>query len=115
MMADARMGDRRRSSRLPPSQRFQSKTPDLQAPADGAAASPDATDLNKSPHHDPSTEKRNLRKRKEAPVNYMDPIAETMKPLTDDEREEWKGWIELESDPVCILCHFPPCLLPYID
>lgn len=27
-------------------------------------------------------------------------IEEAMKPLTDDERKAWKGWCELESDPV---------------
>jgi ubiquitin carboxyl-terminal hydrolase L5 len=30
----------------------------------------------------------------------FDPIAEAMKPLTDDERRNWTGWVELESDPV---------------
>lgn len=28
-----------------------------------------------------------------------------MKPMRDDERKKWKGWVELESDPVSILCH----------
>ena len=27
-----------------------------------------------------------------------------MKPLTDEERQNWKGWVELESNPVGIFC-----------
>lgn len=34
--------------------------------------------------------------------NALDPVEEVMKPLTDEERRNWKGWVELESDPVCI-------------
>jgi ubiquitin carboxyl-terminal hydrolase L5 len=30
-------------------------------------------------------------------------VAEAMKPLTNEERMNWKGWVELESDPVCKL------------
>ena len=29
-----------------------------------------------------------------------DPMIEAMKPLTDEERQDWKGWVELESNPV---------------
>ncbi|PVH71847.1 cysteine proteinase [Cadophora sp. DSE1049] len=47
--------------------------------------------------HNMST--RNLRKRKEPPTVSADPVAEAMKPLTDEERQNWKGWVELESDP----------------
>ncbi len=47
----------------------------------------------------PPTSQRKLRKRKE-PVVTTDPVEEAMKPLTDDERRNWKGWVELESDPV---------------
>ncbi|PQE13305.1 hypothetical protein CJF31_00008297 [Rutstroemia sp. NJR-2017a BVV2] len=28
-------------------------------------------------------------------------IEEALRPLTDEERNTWKGWCELESDPVC--------------
>jgi ubiquitin carboxyl-terminal hydrolase L5 len=41
---------------------------------------------------------RNLRDRKSTAV--LDPVEEAMKPLTDKERRNWKGWVELESDPV---------------
>ena len=36
-----------------------------------------------------------------------DAVAEAMKPLTDEERRNWKGWVELESDPVGFLCIGP--------
>ncbi|KAH7369914.1 hypothetical protein BKA65DRAFT_487322 [Rhexocercosporidium sp. MPI-PUGE-AT-0058] len=42
---------------------------------------------------------RNLRKRKEPPTLMFDPVTEAMRPLTDEERQNWKGWVELESDP----------------
>ncbi|PBP19688.1 putative ubiquitin carboxyl-terminal hydrolase protein [Diplocarpon rosae] len=41
---------------------------------------------------------RNLRKRKR-PMGTADPAEEAMRPLTDEERRAWKGWVELESDP----------------
>jgi len=48
---------------------------------------------------DPTMTTRSLRKRKDLPAISADPIAEAMKPLTDEERQNWKGWVELESDP----------------
>lgn len=49
---------------------------------------------------DPAMTSRSLRKRKDPPAVSADPVAEAMKPLTDEERQNWKGWVELESDPV---------------
>lgn len=48
----------------------------------------------------PAMSGRNLRKRKEPPAFSMDPVNEALKPLTDEQRQNWKGWVELESDPV---------------
>jgi ubiquitin carboxyl-terminal hydrolase L5 len=50
---------------------------------------------------------RSLRKRKDNGHrgNALDPVEEIMKPLTDEERRNWKGWVELESDPVRIHKH----------
>ncbi|CZS95055.1 related to 26S proteasome-associated ubiquitin carboxyl-terminal hydrolase [Rhynchosporium agropyri] len=42
---------------------------------------------------------RSLRKRKEPPIFASDPVTEALRPLTDEERQNWKGWVELESDP----------------
>jgi hypothetical protein len=53
---------------------------------------------------DPSPSKREgLRKRTAASTteDEVDAVAEAMKPLTEEERKKWKGWVELESDPVC--------------
>lgn len=36
----------------------------------------------------------------EAPENLLE---EALRPLTDEERAEWPGWIELESEPVRLL------------
>lgn len=55
----------------------------------------------------PSPSKRPQRKRK-PDVSYKEEedetneaaIAEGMRPLTLEERQDWKGWVELESDPV---------------
>lgn len=51
---------------------------------------------------------RSLRQRKSAASNGVisDPVEEAMKPLTDEERRNWKGWVELESDPVSIFEFF---------
>ena len=50
----------------------------------------------------PQPMKRTLRQRNSDRQNGTgaDPIEEAMKPLTDEERRNWKGWVELESDPV---------------
>lgn len=55
----------------------------------------------------PSPSPRPQRKRK-TKVSYIEEedgmneaaIAEGMRPLTLEERQDWKGWVELESDPV---------------
>ncbi|KAG9249168.1 ubiquitin carboxyl-terminal hydrolase [Calycina marina] len=41
----------------------------------------------------------NLRKRKEATMDTEDVMEKAMRPLTDEERREWQGWVELESNP----------------
>lgn len=41
-----------------------------------------------------------LRKRRESSPVGDDPMIAAMKPLTDQERQDWKGWVELESNPV---------------
>lgn len=42
-----------------------------------------------------------LRPKKESALaSDIDAMDEAMKPLTDEERKNWKGWAELESDPV---------------
>ncbi|KAI6709261.1 hypothetical protein JHW43_008208 [Diplocarpon mali] len=46
----------------------------------------------------PPVSVRKLRKRKHS-VGSADPAEEAMRPLTDEERRAWKGWVELESDP----------------
>ena len=52
---------------------------------------------------DTPVNQRNLRKRK---INVQTsttfgPDQEAIKPLTDEERRNWTGWVEHESDPVC--------------
>ncbi|PMD14096.1 cysteine proteinase [Hyaloscypha hepaticicola] len=44
---------------------------------------------------------RKFRTRKSAVSNgnFSDPVEEAIKPLTEGERQSWKGWVELESDP----------------
>jgi len=48
--------------------------------------------------------KRRLRPRSEVPsVVESDLIASAMEPLTGEERQNWPGWVELESDPVRLM------------
>lgn len=50
---------------------------------------------------DPTPSKRpGLRIRNTQGDDDINPLDEAMKPLTDDERRNWKGWVDLESDPV---------------
>jgi len=42
-----------------------------------------------------------LRRKREEPMEpEPDPMGAAMKPLTDEERRAWPGWVELESEPV---------------
>jgi ubiquitin carboxyl-terminal hydrolase L5 len=51
---------------------------------------------------DPTPSKRTgLRRKREEPKKDSSNIMEAaMKPLTDEERRDWPGWVELESEPV---------------
>lgn len=46
------------------------------------------------------TARRSRRSDKKVQKSESEILEEVMKPLTDDERKAWKGWCELESDPV---------------
>ena len=67
------------------------------------------------PESGPFLAKRELRIRTSegSKATPCDPMCEAMKPLTDEERRAWKGWVELESDPVSIRAHSwsPPLTL----
>jgi len=53
------------------------------------------------PVDDTPVTQRGLRKRKNVETkNPSDSIEDALRPLTAEERLEWKGWIEIESDPV---------------
>lgn len=49
--------------------------------------------------------KRKAKKVAPVPVEHdeLDLMKETLKPLEAWELEEWEGWVELESEPVCPL------------
>jgi ubiquitin carboxyl-terminal hydrolase L5 len=51
---------------------------------------------------DPASSKRTgLRRKREDPKEPdPNPMEAAMKPLTDEERRSWPGWVELESEPV---------------
>ena len=54
---------------------------------------------------EPTSSKRiGLRRKREEPREPDgDPMGAAMKPLTDEERRSWPGWVELESEPVSSL------------
>ena len=69
-----------------------------------------------TPHAEKSSAKaespvppRKYRRRKSAVSNgnFSDPVEEAIRPLTEGERQSWKGWVELESDPVSTLSLLP--------
>lgn len=50
---------------------------------------------------EPTPSKRpGLRIRNTPVTSGIDPIEEAMKSLTDEERRNWKGWVDFDSDPV---------------
>jgi hypothetical protein len=58
------------------------------------------SEINGDDESTPS-KRRRLRRRSEVPsVAESDLVAAAMEPLTDEERQNWPGWVELESDPV---------------
>jgi hypothetical protein len=107
---------RRRSSRNPPVSRAFGETLDRSTQSTLPIHSSPSMPQNKKyiyPDPEPSPATRNLRKRPSegSRVSPHDPMDEVMKPLTNEERRAWKGWVELESDPVSFRIHatrFPP-------
>jgi len=108
LLSDIRMigsEDRRRSTRVKtPSTRSLSarSTPVVRSSHTTPQVTPeqDLQDEDATPSKRAGLRKRNAdtRARDEAAA-----VAEALKPLTNEERMKWKGWVELESDPVSLL------------
>lgn len=77
------------SSRSTPGERF----PDLPENESIETEPPDSTPSKR-------TGLRRNRKDSKAKGSVPDPMEAAMKPLTDEERRSWPGWVELESEPV---------------
>jgi ubiquitin carboxyl-terminal hydrolase L5 len=92
--------ERRRSSRIRVASSTPSETTEKNIPQKRGNSVENSTE--------PTSPQRTLRKRKSDVPNGAgsDPIEESMKPLQNEERQDWKGWVELESDPVCHLPSF---------
>jgi ubiquitin carboxyl-terminal hydrolase L5 len=60
------------------------------------------TPLEVDDEQEPTPSKRTgLRRKREEPKEPpLDVMEAAMKPLTDEERRDWPGWVELESEPV---------------
>lgn len=52
----------------------------------------------------PQTRRSGRSRRAEAATNAGHAMDEVMTPPSDEERREWNGWVELESDPVGVKC-----------
>lgn len=91
-------GERRQSSRI----RAASSTP---SEATANSIPQKRSNPNDVDAKSPQQLKRTLRQRSNKQNGTAaDPAEEAMKPLTNEERRSWKGWVELESDPVsCLL------------
>ncbi|KAL3426182.1 ubiquitin carboxyl-terminal family 1 [Phlyctema vagabunda] len=85
--AAATENGRRRSSRL--SSISKCETADLDGPRNG------------EPVESNENQPRRSNRRRQPPANIepAESIQELLKPVTDEERDNWKGWVELESDP----------------
>jgi ubiquitin carboxyl-terminal hydrolase L5 len=74
--------------------------PATEAARSSTQAKPDISVRNKSP----AKSKGRLRRRSEIPsLVESDIIEKALQPLTDEERRNWPGWVELESDPVRLI------------
>ena len=103
--SDLNSGERRRSSRVRSTSLRLSETPERSTrstPVPSVKDTPQAE--TQSPKEESPVPSRSLRRRKSAVSNGIisDPVEEAMKALTEEERQNWKGWVELESDPVSI-------------
>jgi ubiquitin carboxyl-terminal hydrolase L5 len=75
-------------------------TPAAKSPSSSPLMEPN---INDDDDPTPSTN-RQLRPRSEvSSVVESDLIASAMEPLTSEERRDWPGWVELESDPVRLI------------
>lgn len=130
-MSTLSSGGRRRSSRpkaTPAARRGSLGTSIRSTPADRSSRSTPAVHSSRSTpgerssrntppeirgheEHDPTPTKRaGLRPRDHASkVPHSDSMEAAMKPLTDEERRSWPGWVELESDPVSSMFYLRLC------
>lgn len=100
-------GERRRSSRFRSTSQALSETPERSTRSTPITSVQDTPQDDKQSVEDESpVPQRSLRQRRSAVPNgpVLDPVEEGMKPLTDEERQNWAGWVELESDPVSTSC-----------
>jgi ubiquitin carboxyl-terminal hydrolase L5 len=100
-------GERRRSSRFRSTSQALSETPERSTRSTPITPGQDTPqDDKQSVEDDSPVPQRSLRQRRSAVPNgpILDPVEEGMKPLTDEERQNWAGWVELESDPVSTSC-----------
>jgi ubiquitin carboxyl-terminal hydrolase L5 len=104
--------ERRRSSRIQLASSTRSDSLDLSTRSTPTLSSSRSTPADKSTRStqkediedidpEPTPSKRpGLRIRNTLVNSGVDPIEEAMKPLTDEERRNWKGWVDFDSDPV---------------
>lgn len=103
-------GERRRSSRIQLGTNTGSNSSDLSARSTPTISSSRSTPAEKSARKttkdlqivdpEPTPSKRPGLRTRNTPINSgIDPIQEAMKPLTDEERRNWKGWVDFDSDP----------------
>jgi len=96
---------RRRSTRIRNTPSTRSNSFDFSRRNTPTLTSSPTQDTKPDPTLDFTTSKRGgLRRKKQPSPAGDDPMIAAMKPLTDEERQNWKGWVELESNPVGIFC-----------
>jgi len=95
--------DLRRSARIRNTPSTRSNSLDHSRTDTPALKSTSPKPSNPDPVLDSTPSKRDgLRRTKELSTAWSDPMIAAMKPLTDEERQIWKGWVELESNPVSV-------------
>ena len=106
--SDMNSAEQRRSSRIISTSQALNKTPEKSKSSSPYVQGTPLAGKSSAKANSPVSPRKFRRgKSSVANGNFSDPVEEAIRPLTEGERQSWKGWIELESDPVITLGLLP--------
>jgi ubiquitin carboxyl-terminal hydrolase L5 len=105
--SDMNSAEQRRSSRIISTSQALNETPEKSKSSSPYVQGTPHAEKSSAKANSPVSPRKFRRKSAVANGNFSDPVEEAIRPLTEGERQSWKGWIELESDPVSTLSLLP--------